>query len=517
MTYSILIKNGTVIDGLGVHPRKADVGISGNYIKDVGDLSSASAEKTIDATGHIVAPGFIDLTNHSDTYATIFSNPSQDSMIRQGVTTILFGNCGESLAPITKKETLMDLNKWVAASAINLDWNSMSEYYDVLKDIHPGVNIASLVGHETLRRNTVVADEMAILLESAMVQGAWGLSSNFSFRDWGKTLAETIDLLKVVKSFGGLYKIHLRDEGKNFLPSVAALIDAVRTTGVRTVISHIKAIGRSSWGDFTKALLMIENAKGSGLEIYFDFFPYLRTGSMLMNLLPEWAREGNDEVILKRISDPSESAKILRDLKVITLHADRIFIASAKADKNIVGKTLLEIALKVSMPPEEVILEILKINSLNITFFGKTIAAKNLIFASRHKDSVLASDGAGYNIEFQRSGDLVHPRSYGAYPRFFSTVSPKAKLRPEEAIEKMTSHPAKILGLDDRGRLCKSLLADIVIFDENGFRDRATYKNPFRYPDGMKCVIVNGKIAFADDGDKKIMRNGVILKRNINA
>ena len=517
MAYSILIKNGTVIDGQGTPPRKADVGISGNYIKDIGDLSGASADKIIDATGHIVAPGFIDLTNHSDTYATIFSNPSQDSMVRQGVTTVLFGNCGESLAPITKKETLLGLNKWITASAINLDWNSMSEYYDALKDLRPGVNIASLVGHETLRRNTAAADEMAVLLESAMIQGAWGLSSNFSFRDWEGAVSETTKLLTVIKSFDGLYKIHLRDEGKNFLPSVASLIGVARVTGVRTAISHIKAIGRSSWDDFIKALHMIERAKESGLEIYFDVFPYLRTGSMLMNLLPEWAREGSDAVILKRISDPSDAPKILRDLKAITLHPEKIFIASAKVDKNIVGKTLAEISLKVSMEPEEIILEILKVNSLNITFFGKTIVARNLISALHHKGSVLASDGAGYDAEFQMSGDLVHPRSYGAYPRFFSIVSPKAKLKPEEASEKMTSHPAKILGIRDRGVLSKNFLADVVVFSEDGFRDRATYKNPFRYPDGMKCVIVNGNIAFAEDGGKKIVRSGIILKRNIDA
>jgi len=516
MAYSILIKNGIVIDGTGTPPKKADVGISGNYIKDIGDLSGSSADKVIDASGKFVTPGFVDLTNHSDTYATIFSNPSQDSMIRQGVTTSLFGNCGESLAPIVKKETLLALNKWVTASEINLDWNSMSEYYKALADLRPGVNIATLVGHETLRRNVASPDEMVLLLESAMVQGAWGLSSNFSFSNWGDALPETTTLLKLVKRFNGLYKIHLRDEGKNFLPSVASLIDIARITGVRTVISHIKAIGKSSWGDFVKALRMIGLAKESDMEIYFDFFPYMRTGSMLINLLPSWAREGGDNLILKRISDPSDAARIINELKAITLHADRIFIASAKTDKKIVGKTLAEISLKVSMSPEEVILEILKINSLNVTFFGKTIVGKNLILASYHKDSVLASDGAGYDLNFQNAGNLVHPRSFGAYPRFFSVLAPKAKLKPEEAILKMTSLPAKILGLNDRGKLSKNFLADIAVFDELSFRDKATYKDPYRFPEGMKCVIVNGSVAY-EEGSEQIERKGIILKKNINA
>lgn len=517
MAYSILIKNGTVIDGLGTAPKKSDIGISGNHIKDIGNLSGSSAEKVIDASGKFVTPGFIDLTNHADTYATIFSDPSQESMIRQGVTTVLFGNCGESLAPIVKKETLVGLNKWIMSSEINLNWNSTAEYFDALSDLRPSVNAATLVGHETLRRNAAGFEPMTVLLRSAMMQGAWGLSSNFSFHDWESEFEETAALLKIVKTYDGIYKIHLRDEGKNFLPSVASLIDMARKTGVRTVISHLKAIGRSSWGDFVKALRMIELAHEEGLEIYFDFFPYMRTGSMLINLLPSWAREGTDKMILKRISDPIDAKKAISDLKKATLHADRIFIASAKNDKNVVGKTLQEIALKVSMSPEEVILEILKINYLNVTFFGRTITAKNLILAARHKDSVLASDGAGYGAEFRKSGDLVHPRSFGAYPRFFSVISPKAKLRPEEAIQKMTSEPAAILGLKDRGKLVKNFQADIAVFDESGFKDMATYKNPYRYPEGLNYVIVNGAIAYSYEGGGEIIRKGQVLRRNINA
>src|SRR3989338_8061533 len=177
MSYSILIKNGMVLDGSGEAPKKADVAVTGNHISDVGDLPNAKAAKIIDASGMYVTPGFIDLTNHSDTYGTIFSNPTQSSMLAQGVTTSLFGNCGESLAPIVKNESMTGLNRWLTESQINTDWNSTSEYYEALSELRPGLNIATLIGQNALKRSANNAEEMALLLEAAMRDGAWGLSS----------------------------------------------------------------------------------------------------------------------------------------------------------------------------------------------------------------------------------------------------------------------------------------------------------------------------------------------------
>ncbi|OGF61156.1 hypothetical protein A2662_03315 [Candidatus Giovannonibacteria bacterium RIFCSPHIGHO2_01_FULL_45_33] len=516
MSYSILIKNGTVIDGSGAAPIKADVAITGNHISDIGNLEGAGAAKVIDATGKYISPGFVDLTSHSDTYGTIFSNPAQESMLAQGVTTSLFGNCGESLAPIVKKESMTGLNRWLTESQINTDWNSTSEYYEALSELRPGLNIATLIGQNALKRSANNAEEMALLLEAAMRDGAWGLSSNFSFTTEGQYLsAETLKLLEIVKSADGLYKIHLQDEGKNFLPALASVVDFARRSKVRTVVSHFKVMGKGAWKDFSKAIKIIDTAREGGVEIYFDFFPYASAGSMLLNILPVWAREGDDETVLKRLFDKNTAEQIITSLQQQTLHPERILIVSAKNDKKNVGKTLQDIAEHVSMAPEAVILEILKINDLNVTFLGKTISPKNIIFAARYKESMLASDGAGYSLDFKKFGDLVHPRSFGAFPRFWNKIAPKAGLSHEEAIHKMTQLPAKILGLTDRGLLRKNFIADIAVFDMEGFRDRATYKTPFQFADGMRYVLVNGQLAKADNGalGARFARNGAALRK----
>ncbi len=517
MSYSILIKNGTVIDGSGEAPRKADVAVTGNHISDVGDLTGKTAARVINAEGKYVTPGFIDLTNHSDTYGTIFTNPTQASMLAQGVTTSLFGNCGESLAPIVKIDAMEGLGRWLSESAINTDWNSTAEYYDALSELRSGVNIATLIGQNSLKRSANDPDEMALLLEAAMRDGAWGLSSNFSFTTEGQYLsAETLKLLEIVKSFDGLYKIHLQDEGKNFLPSLVSVVDFARRSGVRTVVSHFKALGKGAWKDFAKAIKIIKTAREDGVEIYFDFFPYASAGSMLLNILPSWTREGNDKDVLNKLFDRGLAAQMIAQLQQQTIHPERILIVSAKKDKKIVGKTLKEIASHVSMAPEETIIEILKLNDLNVTFLGKTISPKNIVFAARYKESIVASDGAGYDLDFEKFGDLVHPRSFGAYPRFWRKIASKAGISPEKAIYKMTNLPAKILGLTDRGIIRRNFVADIAVFDMDGFKDRSTYKNPFRFPDGMRYVLVNGQIAKADDGalgTVPFTRNGTVLKK----
>ena len=516
MAYSVLIKNGTVLDGNSKNsPRKADVGISGNFIKDIGDLSGSDGEVVIDAEGQYVTPGFIDLTSHSDTYGTIFTIPSQESLLRQGVTTILLGNYGESLAPIVKKESLNDLGRWSSAYTTNTDWNSVSEYHSVLEELKLGVNVATLIGQQTLKRASTNQEQGALLLEAAMIDGAWGVSSNFSFLEWSiKEHACTSEFLSIVKKFDGVYKVHLQDEGKNLLPATASVLDLVRTSGVTAVISHFKAIGKSSWPYFQKAIKMIELAKKDGMEIYFDFFPYLRTGSMLLNLLPPWAKEGSEEIILKRLHDKTEAEKIIKEMKTETLHADRILVASVKNDKKIIGKTLDNISSQVSLSPEETILEILKINELSGTFFGKTVSSKNLLLAAKNKNSIVASDGAGYDTDFTQTGDLVHPRSFGAYPRFFSIVAPSAGLTPESAVEKMTALPARVLGLKNRGNIAKNFIADIAVFDPRIFKSSSTYKNPFNYANGLNHLILKGEIVVSSDSP--VLRKGVVLRKNIN-
>ncbi|MBI2023321.1 amidohydrolase family protein [Candidatus Giovannonibacteria bacterium] len=513
MAYSVLIKNGTILDGTGGDLYKADIGIVGDKIKDIGDLKKSSAEKVIDASNLYVTPGFIDLTSHSDTYWTLFSAPGQESMLMQGVTTILLGNCGESLAPIIKKESFAALERWSTAPSLNANWNTVKEYLETIEKIGIGVNTATMVGQETLRRGAQNLEETTLLLTRAIKDGAWGLSSNFSFVEWsGKLDNETVSLLNTIAAFDGIYKVHLRDEGKDFLPAIASVVNLIRRSKVKTVLSHFKGVGKSAWRDFDKAVTMVRSAQQDGLPIYFDFSPYLRTGSMLVSLLPQWARTGDSQVILERLHNPITAEKIISNLRSFTLHPERYLIASAVNDRSMVGKTLEEITNGSGRSLEENIVEILKINNLSVNILGKTVSGRNILQAAKEPWAVVATDGAGLNIEMEKSGNLTHPRSFGTYARYFSKIGPKAGVSPQVAIRQSSLLPAELTGIPKRGKIAKGFFADIAVFHPEEFKDNGTYKNPYHYASGMIHVLVGGKHA-VENGKISGKRFGKVIKK----
>jgi N-acyl-D-amino-acid deacylase len=280
---------------------------------------------------------------------------------------------------------------------------------------------------------------------------------------------------------------------------------------VRTVISHFKAVGRGVWPDFIKAINIIDSARKSGVDISFDVFPYLRTGSPLVSLLPLWAKEGSKKDILDRLQSSANSEYLIRDLKNITLHPEHIIFASASEDKKIIGKTLEKISQDYGKSPEEVIVEILKTNNLDITILGRVISYKNLISALQNEYSAVSSNGAGYDLSFAKFGNLVHPRSFGAFPRFISKLVPAANLKIEDAIKKLTSIPASMLGFKNRGVLKNGFLADITAFDFNGLKDTSTYFHPYQYSSGIKLLLISGQIAFLKE--KFMGKFGKIIKR----
>lgn len=511
MKYSIIIKNGNIVDGSGNDAYEADIGVLGEKIITIGNLSKDSADEIINADGLCVSPGFIDITNHSDVYGTLFYIPTQESMLLQGISTILVGNCGESLAPIVKKDSLETLERWTNFS-INADWNSMKDYLNKIENNGIGVNIATLVGQETLRRNSKSIEESKFLSKISFEEGAWGLSSNFSFSNWNLDLEkETKILLNEVKQIDGIYKVHIKDEGKNFLPAIAEVVELARKSGVNTVISHFKAVGKSAWMGFEKAIEIIEKAQAEGVNIALDLFPYLRSGSQLVSLLPNWAREGTNSEILFRIKDSNLRKYLISDLEKSTLHAENILIASASADKHIVGNSLKEIAENIGKTLEETILDILLINNLGVTIFGRTINQKNLLSVMKKKYSAISSNGAGYDLSFKNSGDLVHPRSFGAFPRFIR-IAQNSGIKVEEFIKKITHLPASYLKIKNRGLLKKDSMADITIFDLKSIKDCSTYKNPFKFSLGVEYVIVSGGIAVKNNQVTKTKFGKVLRK-----
>lgn len=524
MAYDILIKNGTVIDGSGSARFEADIGIQGGMIKDVGRLGNASAKKIIGATGRFVTPGFIDITNHSDSNGSLFQSPLQEASLTQGITTILVGNCGVSLAPLASKESIKSFGKWQDISRMNINWVSFGELLDELARHQFGVNVASLVGHSTLRRGvigseirTLTLEELAklqYLIEKSISEGAFGFSTSLAnSHEQVATTDEVAAMAKVAGRLGAVYKTHLRNESRDLLASVNEAIRIGREAKVRVFISHMKAIGRRSWPFFRQAIRMIENArKTDGIMIHFDISPYARTGSFLYLMLPSWVREGGFPEMFKRFRDPETRKKILDYLKPETFHFDRITIASAE-QKGLNGKTLQEIAAAVGQPAEEVMLDIILASHGQVTIFGRTLSFKNVLLGVKTPFSIIASDGSGVSQEFMKSGKLTHPRSYGAFTHFLHYfIGDKGAITWEEGVRKITSLPAEAIGFKNRGLIKPKYHADVVIFDYATIRDMATYQNPFAPSTGIEWVIVNGQVAL-ENGKLTGAKGGQVLRR----
>lgn len=523
MAYDILIKSGLVIDGTGKAPVLADVGIKGEEISAVGDLGNSPAKVIIDAYNKYVTPGFIDITNHSDTHLTFFKYPLQSSLLTQGVTTIIGGNCGASLAPLGRADAISVLRKWADLGDLNINWTSLEEYLAVVGKLKLGVNYGTLTGFGTLRRGVIgnksrpldfeEKEKSRLLLYQSLEEGSFGLSLGLSYgHEKISSAEEIIDIASVLSGTRRVLKFHLRSEGKQLLASVNEVVRIGREVGAPVHISHLKAIGKQAWPDLPRVLELINQARSSGIDISFDVSPYKTTGSLLYLLVPAWARQGGFNELFKRINDPVERRKIIDALKSSTLHYESFLIISAKT-KNIVGKTLKNVALLFNLSPEETLLSILKANEGRVVIVGKTLSAENLDLAIRDVHSLIASDGEGYEQAVMSEGNLLHPRCFGAFPHFWHKFAAERKyLSPEEAIRKISTGPAVRMGIKGRGLLCKGYFADVVIFDPKLFKNRATYRNPFSYAAGMSWVLINGLVA-VENGRVSGVRAGKILKR----
>jgi len=521
----ILIKNGTLIDGTGAPPRKADIAISKEKIDGIGSFASMQAEEVIDAEGMYVAPGFIDILNHSDSYLTILKTPSSESLLRQGITTALLGNCGSSLAPLIRAELITGMQKWADIGGININWERFSEFLNVLSTFKLGVNVASLVGHATLRRgfldhsmdeaNDEQIKKMQRLLSDALNEGAFGLSFAPAYlhgRPAGNK--ELIPLVEMVAEKKGLFSVHLRDEGEKILESLNEVINIVKETGVRTEIAHFKVSGPDSWHLADQALTLLDNAVKENLPIHFDVYPYLRSSMILYLLFPHWAQEGGRRAMTSRLQDIGERKKIVKEIEngpYKDILGD-ITIGTAHRDKTFVNKSVKDIAKNQEVSFGEVLCNLMVANEGRVHIFVPDISVNNLRASFLHKASFISTSGAGYDMSWQKTSELPHPRSFGSFVRALTVGTRKWNMSIESIIYKMTAGPAKHIGFTDRGRIFPGLAADIVVFDMKKLNSRSRFKDSFRYPEGINHVLVNGKIAVNPNGLSGNF-SGKIIKR----
>lgn len=520
--YDILIKNGVILDGSGGQPFAGFVGISGDGIRDIGSNGHPRGTIEIDATGKFVSPGFIDITSHFDATWSLFDYPGAESLLSQGVTTVIGGNCGASLAPLASHYAIRSLQKWTDIAKINVDWATMKEFLREISGKKIGVNFGTLAGYGTIRRGIIGEDlreltpeeikKAVMLVRGAMEEGAFGLSTGRANAHENIAPHEELAVMaRAVAEYGGVYKTHLKSESLDILPAVNEAIAIAKAAKVSVAVSHLKTVGRRSWRYTTGALAMLARAYDEGANIHFDAFPYARTGSHLYQLLPRWAREGGFLKIFERINDPEQKEALIRDLRGITLKADKITIASAD-NPHVVGHTLKEISEETGLKIEDVVLSLLISNSGRIAVFGKTLSPKRVREIISHPLSMIASDGSGYNIDAQKTGNLAHPRSFGTFVHFLHKYVRDMKVMSwQEGVKKITAAPAQKIGIKNRGLLKAGYKADVVVFDPAKIRDRSRYLDPYHYAEGIALVLVNGAVAvergvFRNTGAGKVLR-----------
>jgi len=524
--HDILIKNGNIIDGSGKPMYSGDIGIKEGEIIQIGDLHNEEARKTIDARGFYVTPGFVDVNNHSDAYLRIFQNPGLESLIYQGITTIICGNCGTSLAPLTNKDVILSAQKYADVRSVNINWLRVSEFLAEVERIKLSVNFGTLIGHTTLRRG-IAGDEvrgltsgemktMKKIIKDSFKEGALGLSSGLVYTHAKiASEGEMMELAEVVEDYGGVYTTHIRGESHELLEAVEEALNIAQKTKVKLEISHLKAMGKKNWHLMEEAVNKIETARMSGLDVNFDVFPYTVTGSVLYILLPDWVVEGGKNVMISRLKDPATREKLISEMKESGNDFSNIIISISPLDKKLTRKKIGEIAAAQGKLPEEAVIDLLIASEGRVVTMMDILSEKNMVKAVQNPFSIIATNGAGYNEEHADTGELVHPRNFGAFPRVLAYyVREKNKVSWEEAIHKMSGRPAKKFGLNNRGLLKNGYHADVVIFDPNAIQDLATPENPYRYSKGIDTVIVNGEITIEDGAYNGARAGQVIRKEN---
>lgn len=520
----ILIKNGTIIDGSGQPMYRGDVGVREGKIVEIGDLHNEHAEIEIDATNKYIAPGFIDVNNHSDTYWRIFLDPALESLLYQGVTTIIGGNCGSSLAPLTNHDVIKSIQKWTDMKNVSFNWLSMEDFLGEVQQKKLSLNFATLVGHGTLRRG-LVGDEvrdispqemktMKKMLTQAMKEGALGFSTGLVYTHAKLASSREIaELAEVVKKYNGVYTTHIRGESHELIRAVEEAIRIAQITGVRLQISHLKAMGKKNWPLMDEALNLIETARNSGIDVHFDVYPYTSTGSVLYILLPDWVTEGGRNMMLSRLKDPDIRKKVIKDMKASDYDYSKITISISALDKSLNHKKITEIAETQGKSVEDTIVDVLIASDGRVVTMMEVLSEKNVDKGVINPFSMISSNGSGYKIEHRETGEVVHPRNFGSFPRVLAEyVRNRSVVGWEEAIRKMSGLPAEKFNLNGRGLIVKGNCADILVLDPKRVQDLATIDNPYQYSSGIDQVLVNGRLAL-NAGKLDSERHGEVIRR----
>ena len=507
-----------MIDGNGTPPVAADVGIRDGMIAAVGNLTTAAAVRRIDASGMTVAPGFIDIHNHSD--YTILSEPRSESMIRQGVTTMVLGEA-RSAGPV-KPGVNEDPRARPDRAATG--WTTLGGYFATLERQHMATNIASYVGEEQVwtyvkgyGQTPATPEELAgmkRLIAQAMEEGALGLSTSLLQPPSSlATTANLIELAGIAKQYGGIYSTHIRDEGENVFQSVREAIDVGKGAAIAVDIIHMKIAHKKLWGRAGEIIAMVQQARDAGYDIRANVYPYTAGQNNLSSIVPPWAHDGGRERMLERLADPAARQRMRQEVLNGLPNWYNHYLATGdgwggmllvslqhERNKPFQGRRMSELIAARGGNPADVLFDVLieEKGSVPAVFFHHS--EQDMQAVLKQPWTSIGSDGSAVSPDGPSGRSHPHPRYYGTFPRVLGRYVRELKvLSLPEAVRKMTSMNADKIGLERRGRIEAGMFADVTIFDQDRVIDRATFENPHQFPTGIRYVIVNGVVTIDDE------------------
>lgn len=542
MAYDLLVKDGRIVDGAGKPWYRADVGIIGDTISAIGRLGDAPAHRVIRADDRIVCPGLVDIHDHAD--GGLVAYPEAPSLVRQGVTTAVIGNCGLSPAPICDATKSL-LLQYIAAFYPGgmADWHSLAEFLQRLEAQGVACNVAPLVGHGSIRIAVMGFDAreptppelhaMCALTRQAMAEGAFGLSTGLAYAPGlFASTEEVVALAREAAACGGYYATHVRSEGAGWLDSIREAIAIGERAGLPVQVSHIEP-HYPNFGLSSDALALVDDARARGLDVTFDVPPYLMGMTTITIVLPNWVQGGGIPRLVERLRDPDVRARIkagegTQTNPAIALARDgrwsQIRLVDCQQHPELVGLDLAEIARRRGQEPYDAVFDLLIAEGKQLMIVGAFHDEEDLCRVVAHPYCMVESDEGLYDPEGAQS--LPHPRAFGTFPLLFRKYvrgETRAELPEEvgsklltweEAVRKVTSLPAARLGLQDRGLLREGMRADLVLLDPARVCDGATYDEPMRYPEGVDWVLVNGT-PVVEEGQHTGALPGRVLRKRV--
>src|SRR5579872_3648290 len=529
--FDILIRGGRIVDGTGNPAYDGDIAIRHGKIAAMSFLSGKTARRVINAAGLTVAPGFIDIHNHSD--YTLLADGNAQSMIRQGVTTMVLGE-GESAAPVGGKQP--HVSRTVLISGGEPDWTDFNGYFARLLRQGISTNVASYVGSGQIWTyvhgeqagppTTGELDQMRALVRQAMEQGALGVSSSLSGPPGSWIDTDTlVAMCEAAAPYGGYYSTHMRTEGRGVFESVAEAIEIGRRAHVPVDIIHIKIAEHEMWGQMPELIASIVAARARGQEVTANVYPYRAGQNDLASIVPPWAHEGGRQAMIARLKDPSLRPRLENEINhgipgtnwynhyTATGGWDGMLLVTLRnpAYKKYEGKRMNEVIQAIGKPPIDVLFELLEENGGGVPTVYFHHSEEDMKFALRQPFVSIGSDGTAVKTEGPLSKGNPHPRYYGTFPRVLGKYVREEKvITLEDAIRKMTSENTAKIGVFDRGLLRPGQWADVTIFDAEKITDHATYEKPHQYATGVEYLLVNGKVVL-DHGQHTGARPGAIL------